>query len=72
MTANQKSPCTTAKIGCSRAFGVLSIRRVYIGGEFYEFYPETECVAKWLLATEELHRMHGGEWKNFPWADTYA
>ena len=46
------------------------VSRVYtfFAGEFYEFYPETECIAKWLLATEELHRMHGGEWKNFPWA----
>jgi len=50
------------------------VSRVYtfVNGEFYEFYPETECIAKWLLATEELHRMHGGEWKNFPWANTYA
>ncbi|NLI54398.1 MAG: 1-acyl-sn-glycerol-3-phosphate acyltransferase [Clostridiales bacterium] len=50
------------------------VSRVYtfFNGEFYEFFPETECVAKWLLATEELHRMHGGEWKQFPWADTYA
>ncbi len=50
------------------------VSRVYtfVGGEFYEFFPETECIAKWLLATEELHRLHGGEWKNFPWADTYA
>ena len=50
------------------------VSRIYtfFEGEFYEFYPETECVAKWLLATEELHRLHGGEWKNFPWADTYA
>jgi 1-acyl-sn-glycerol-3-phosphate acyltransferase len=35
-------------------------------GVFYEFFPETECVAKWLLATEELHRLSGGEWKDFP------
>ena len=50
------------------------VSRVYtfVGGEFYEFFPETECVAKWLLATEELHRLHDGEWKNFPGADTYA
>lgn len=40
-------------------------------GEFLEFYPETESVAKWLLATEELHRLCGGEWRNFPGADTY-
>ncbi len=50
------------------------VSRIYtfFEGEFYEFYPETESVAKWLLATEELHRMHGGEWKNFPWADAGA
>ena len=50
------------------------VSRVYtfFAGEFYEFFPETECVAKWLRATEELHRLHGGEWKNYPWADTYA
>lgn len=50
------------------------VSRVYtfVSGEFYEFFPETECIAKWLLATEEMHRLHGGEWKNFPWADTYA
>lgn len=39
-------------------------------GEFYDLIPETECVTKWFFATEELHRLHGGEWKNFPWADT--
>ncbi|HWQ06803.1 MAG TPA: 1-acyl-sn-glycerol-3-phosphate acyltransferase [Feifaniaceae bacterium] len=44
----------------------------FFEGEFYEFYPETESVAKWLLATEELHRLSGGEWKNFPSAETYA
>ena len=44
----------------------------FFEGEFFEFFPETESVAKWLLATEELHRMSGGEWKNFPDAETYA
>jgi hypothetical protein len=34
--------------------------------EFYEFYPETESVAKWFLVTEELHRICGGKWKNLP------
>lgn len=32
--------------------------------DFYEFYPETESVAKWFLVTEELHRICGGKWKN--------
>ena len=39
--------------------------------EFYEFYPKTNSVAKWLLATEELHRICGGDWKNFENANTY-
>lgn len=39
--------------------------------EFVEFYPQTESVAKWLLVTEELHRINGGSWKNFKNADTY-
>jgi 1-acyl-sn-glycerol-3-phosphate acyltransferase len=35
-------------------------------GEFLEFYPRGETTAKWLLATEEMHRANGGKWKNFP------
>ena len=34
-------------------------------GEFIEFYPSRNSVIKWLLVTEELHRMHGGAWKNY-------
>jgi DNA-directed RNA polymerase subunit RPC12/RpoP len=34
-------------------------------GKFYEFYPETRCVEKIFLLTEELHRANGGKWKNF-------
>jgi len=41
-------------------------------GDFYEFFPETESVTKWLFATEELHRLNGGPWRNFPDATTYA
>ena len=33
--------------------------------EFYEFYPESESVAKWLLSTEEIHRINGGKWQDF-------
>lgn len=39
--------------------------------EFYEFYPKAESVGKWLLATEELHRINGGSWKNFKNSDIY-
>lgn len=41
-------------------------------GDFYEFYPEGETVAKWLFATEEIHRINGGAWRNFPDATTYG
>lgn len=34
-------------------------------GEFVEFYPQTHCVEKWFLATEELHRANGGVWQDF-------
>lgn len=37
----------------------------FYDGEFFEFYPETHCVEKWFLATEELHRYHGGKWQDF-------
>lgn len=38
-------------------------------GEFVEFYPETRCVEKFFIATEELHRLTGGKWKDFKFAD---
>lgn len=39
-------------------------------GEFYEFYPQRPVVEKWFLATEELHRLMGGAWKDFDDAQT--
>jgi 1-acyl-sn-glycerol-3-phosphate acyltransferase len=33
--------------------------------EFLEFFPEKETVIKWLLATEENHRLAGGIWRDF-------
>lgn len=37
-------------------------------GEFYEFKPlETHTAIKWLLCAEELHRVNGGKWQNYPW-----
>ena len=30
-----------------------------------EFYPENRVVEKFFLATEELHRLNGGKWKEF-------
>ena len=34
-------------------------------GEFVEFYPAHRVVEKFFLATEELHRLNGGAWKDF-------
>ena len=44
----------------------------FVENEFLEFFPETESVEKWFLAAEELHRLAGGQWRNFPDAITYA
>ena len=37
--------------------------------EIFEFYPKRHIVAKILLVTEEMHRLHFNTWKNFPWND---
>ncbi len=37
----------------------------FVDGKFYEFYPETRCVEKFFLLTEELHRLSGGKWQDF-------
>lgn len=37
----------------------------FFDGEFHEFYPEINIVMKWFMATEELHRYHGGKWQDF-------
>lgn len=34
-------------------------------GNFVEFYPKTPSVIKFLLATEEIHRLNGGKWQDF-------
>ncbi|MCK7492333.1 MAG: hypothetical protein MZW92_12570 [Comamonadaceae bacterium] len=49
----------------------VSFFTTYIDGKYYEFYPERESTGKWLHVTEELHRINGGKWKNFPDATTY-
>lgn len=41
----------------------------FLKGEFIEFYPKRKSVIKWLLVTEELHRLHDGLWKDY---DFYA
>ncbi len=44
----------------------------FVENEFYEFFPETQSVEKWFMAAEELHRLMGGQWRNFPDAIIYA
>jgi len=39
-------------------------------GEFVEFYPEHRVVEKFFLATEEIHRLNGGAWKDFDFSAT--
>lgn len=36
----------------------------YYEGEYYEFTPSRPVVTKWVLATEECHRLKGGKWQN--------
>ena len=42
---------------------------LYVNGEYYDFFPKRPSVGKILLIVEEMHRFHGGAWKNFPWMD---
>ncbi len=43
----------------------LSRFYTFVDGEFVEFYPEHPVVEKFFLATEEIHRLNGGPWKDF-------
>jgi len=43
----------------------LSRFYTFYKGEFVEFYPKNSVVEKFFLATEELHRLHGGAWADF-------
>lgn len=36
----------------------------FVDGEFLEFYPERESTELWFMATEEMHRLMGGAWKD--------
>ncbi len=37
----------------------------FVDGEYFEFRPKYRHTAKWLLATEEIHRLNGGKWQNY-------
>ena len=43
----------------------LSRFYTFYEGEFVEFYPERNIVEKFFIATEEIHRLKGGKWKDF-------
>lgn len=43
----------------------LSRFYTFYQGQFMEFYPKTPCTEKFILATEEIHRMNGGKWQDF-------
>ena len=50
----------------------LSRFYTFVDGEFVEFYPKERVVEKFFLATEELHRLHGGAWQDFKFATAEA
>lgn len=37
----------------------------FVDGEFTEFYPDGDTAEKWMMATEEMHRVTGGPWQDF-------
>jgi len=43
----------------------------FVGPEFVEFYPDGETAEYWMMATEEIHRLNNGPWKDFPEGHPY-
>ena len=41
-------------------------------GEFLQFTPDAVSSTRWQLAVEEIYRVNGGKWQNFPWFDYEA
>lgn len=39
----------------------------FVDGRFMEFYPSRRDVLRWFHLTEEMHRLHGGVWKDTPY-----
>lgn len=39
----------------------------FVDGQFIEFYPTRNDVLRWFHLTEEMHRLHGGIWKDTPY-----
>ena len=44
----------------------------YASGEFLCFTPDSPSSMRWSLAVEEVYRVCGGKWKNYPWFDYNA
>ncbi len=41
----------------------------YASGEFLQFNPDTPSCMRWSYAIEEIYRVNGGKWQNYPWFD---
>lgn len=41
----------------------------YASGEFLCFTPDSVSSMRWALAVEEIYRVNGGKWLNYPWFD---
>lgn len=41
----------------------------YASGEYLTFTPDSPSSIRWNMAIEEIYRVHGGKWQNFPWFD---
>ena len=41
----------------------------YLDGEYFDVFPKTQSVGKFLLLVEEMHRYHVNYYKNFSWND---
>lgn len=39
----------------------------YASGEFLQFVPDKPSSMRWSLAVEEVYRVNGGKWQNYPW-----
>ena len=39
---------------------------LYIGGEYYDFFPDTPCTIKLDLVTQEMNRLHFNSWPPLP------
>ena len=38
----------------------------FVNGQFTEFYPDGDTAELWMMATEEIHHLNNGSWKDFP------